>query len=104
MTVRLLLIICAPFLVSGCLPEQKRQSAQCSLEGTRIYPSTDHAGYNDRGRVVLLCMKAAGYEFSWAASECPADISFADNPYCFEPDGFIGRYILRAELAIRRIN
>jgi hypothetical protein len=49
-------------------------------------------------------MEAAGYEFGLADKLCQPD-AYAQqfqNPYCYQPYGWLGRWALKTEIALER--
>ncbi len=97
-----LLLLTIP--LGGCLAGQKQQVARCSMEGQRVFTQGDHPGVNDGGEYITLCMKTAGYEFSDQDPDCQGGILAAENPSCYVPADVVSRYVLEAELAIKRLD
>ena len=99
MTQRALLVAVLSLLLTACMDDQKKQTAQCQLEAARIYPAearqSDH-----RRHVVDLCMMAAGYEFSREDKQCGVSLYDDENPRCYRPiDGF-KQFFWRIEISI----
>jgi hypothetical protein len=102
--IRALVVLTLMLPLAGCLAEQKREAARCATEAMRAYPNDNNAIGKGRGNYVVKCMEAAGYEWSWYNVECqPSDLFITENAYCYRPTGVIGRLMLKAELAIARV-
>jgi len=85
----------------GCLADQKRKIAQCEAAHQRLYPLlSEQAPLLDL--YTSSCMAEAGYRWTGETKTCRWTVN-SQNPYCYEPTGFVGRLILRVELEIRGI-
>lgn len=104
MSVRWLNLLLAVAL-TGCLSDQKREAARCSLAGESLRPNIanhDIVSYAAWNQHMTHCMREAGYEFSWADVLCEPQLDSAENPYCYEPISWVGRMSLRLELMVER--
>jgi hypothetical protein len=90
--------------LTGCLADQKRQAAQCTVDGMRIYPNVAGPELYTRGHYIRRCMGAAGYEFTYADQFCQPNMYDGEdeNPYCYRPADAVRRLIFQAELVLER--
>jgi hypothetical protein len=85
-------------MLCGCFDDQKRETAKCTIEATKEYP-TDR-NYMDRMGFIKLCMTAAGYEFDIPDDRCTG-FPLEQNAYCYVPMNWMARDIFNAEVDAR---
>ena len=94
-------------VLTGCLADQRREIAGCSINARHTYPQTDDRMLSIRNDYIRECMEAAGYEFDLASEAknglCWGGTYAAVNPYCYRPSGLFGRLVLKVELSVGRL-
>lgn len=101
----------------GCLEDQKQDLARCETNARRIFPGTHRETNVDFKTYLELCMRAAGYEYVPAESDCtlPAgwytgttrqtgSLSSSLNAYCYKPMSLLGRLTYPIEMRLERSN
>lgn len=91
-------------LLCGCFEDNARQMASCELDASRAHPGkssylTANNWDGAVGRDVRLCMRAAGYVWTWTSNRCQPTADSVDTcPYCYRPSGPVSATFLRVEL------
>jgi hypothetical protein len=81
--------------LNGCLDDQKQQTAKCTMEAVKTYP-TDR-NFMDRMNYIKLCMSSAGYEFDVADEHCTG-FPLEEKAYCYLPTNKIARVLFHWEV------
>jgi len=91
------LVLLAAFGVGGCLPDQAKDVAACGAEADRFYQGYNTADVNNpRGRYVISCMAAKGYDFDVSPADCDSRHSLVAQPTCYVTRGWVGWIIDRS--------
>jgi hypothetical protein len=100
MILRSLLLVALMLAIGGCELEdkQKRQTAQCAMEGWRLFPSDPNGNTGPRAQYARLCMVAAGYDFTVSESACAYTSEMASDPACYLPSSSIARFFRHLEV------
>jgi hypothetical protein len=105
LVLRALLLVALVLIVSGCESEenQKRQTAQCAMEGWRLFPTDPNGNTGSRAIYVRLCMTAAGYDFTPAENACIFTSEMASAPDCYLPSSSIALFFRNFESSLSRL-
>jgi hypothetical protein len=101
------LVVLAPLLtlsLAGCLSDQKRDAATCSIESAKAFPNATTATVFDAAGVSIRnCMAAKGYSFTFKPDDCQPTGWTMQNVYCYEPAGRLSWLFYRLEMRLEQI-
>jgi hypothetical protein len=98
--IRAVALLTCLLLASGCIPEQKQQTASCAVEGLKSYPADPNGNTGRRADFVRLCMAAAGYDFAFTQESCPFTSEMASDWRCYLPSDPVARIGRRIEFQL----
>jgi hypothetical protein len=91
-------VLVVTLCLCSCWVDQKRQLAQCKLDASRLYSSSND--FIHQKSATNLCMQAAGYELDFDAEGCGPITMYSIeeyNVYCYRPMSLFGKLLFATE-------